>query len=157
MTTFVWNILLAFIWALTVGPFTPANVMVGFLLGYAALAIAWRDTDRVSYGRKVGQVLRFSLYVLWELLKANIVVARHTLAPLSTMRPAIVAVPLEPMNDIELTVLMNFITLTPGTLSLNVSADRRTLFIHFMHIDDEAASIRDVKNGFERRVMELLR
>jgi len=91
------------------------------------------------------------------LLKANLVVARYTVAPLKQMSPGIVAVPVEDMNDVELSILMNLITLTPGTLSLNVSDSRDTLFIHFMHVEDDEQAIREIQTGFARRVREVMR
>ena len=157
MTTFVWNIFLALIWAATVGPFTPLNVLIGFAIGYVALSLAWRDGERTTYGRKVGQVIGFLIFLLWELLKANLVVARYTVAPLKQMSPGIVGVPVEDMNDVELSILMNLITLTPGTLSLNVSESRDTLFIHFMHVEDDEQAIEDIQTGFARRVREVMR
>jgi multicomponent Na+:H+ antiporter subunit E len=99
------------------------------------------------------------LYFIRELVIANIQMARFTLSPLRALSPGIVAVPLEPMSDLEILLIANLITLTPGTLSVDVSRDRRTLYIHTMSVtttdaDDFRASI---KNGFERRVLEVTR
>jgi multicomponent Na+:H+ antiporter subunit E len=75
------------------------------------------------------------------------------------MRPGVVAIPLDVQTDAEITLLANLITLTPGTLSLDVSTDRRVLYIHVMYIDndDVEAVRRKIKEGFERRVLEVLR
>jgi multicomponent Na+:H+ antiporter subunit E len=75
------------------------------------------------------------------------------------MRPGIIAIPLDARTDLEITLLANLITLTPGTLSLDVSADRRVLYIHVMYIDNDdiEAVRRNIKDGFERRVLEGLR
>jgi multicomponent Na+:H+ antiporter subunit E len=73
------------------------------------------------------------------------------------MRPGIVAVPLDAQTDLEITLMANLITLTPGTLSLDVSEDRHTLYVHAMFVDSPE-SVRDsIKNGFERRLLELIR
>jgi len=73
------------------------------------------------------------------------------------MRPGILAVPLDAQSDAEITLLANLLTLTPGTLSLDVSPDRRFLYVHIMYITDADATRRRIKDGFERRVLEVLR
>ena len=92
-----------------------------------------------------------------ELVIANIRMARFTLGPLRDLRPGIVAVPLEEMSDMEITTLANLITLTPGTMTVDVSSDRRCLYVHCMDASDPDAIRREIKHGFERRVMEVLR
>jgi multicomponent Na+:H+ antiporter subunit E len=77
--------------------------------------------------------------------------------PLNRMRPAVIAVPIEPMNETELTVLSNLITLTPGTLTLDISDDRRTMYIHVMRLYDLEQTKRDIKRGFEQRILKALR
>ncbi|MBW2487296.1 MAG: Na+/H+ antiporter subunit E, partial [Deltaproteobacteria bacterium] len=73
------------------------------------------------------------------------------------MRAAIVAIPLDAESDLEITVLANLITLTPGTLSLDVSPDRKTLYVHAMHVDDVEEFRQDIKQRMERRVMEVFK
>jgi multicomponent Na+:H+ antiporter subunit E len=73
------------------------------------------------------------------------------------MRPAVLGIPLDLEGDLEITFFANIITLTPGTLSLDVSSDRKTLYIHAMYIDDVQQFKQNLKNRLERRIMELLR
>ena len=73
------------------------------------------------------------------------------------LHPAIIAFPLTVTSDAEITLLANLITLTPGTLSLDVSDDRQFLFIHAIDVIDREAFIRDLKDGFERHVLEVFR
>lgn len=73
------------------------------------------------------------------------------------MKPGIVKVPLDAKSDIEITLLANLISLTPGTLSLDVSNDRKVLYVHAMYISDKEKFINDIKQGFERRLLEILR
>ena len=72
-------------------------------------------------------------------------------------RPGVVAIPLEAKTDAEITFLANVITLTPGTLSLDVSEDRSTLYVHTMFLESPEVLRESIKEGFERRVLELLR
>ena len=82
-------------------------------------------------------------------------VAYDVLTPTLHMRPAIVAIPLDAETDLQITILANFITLTPGTLSLDVSPDRKTLYVHAMYVDDVDAFRREIKEELERRVIEV--
>ena len=84
---------------------------------------------------------------------------RAPLAPASYVCPGVVAVPLDARTDLEITLLANLITLTPGSVSLDLSEDRRVLYVHAMYIDggDVEAYRRSIKEGLERRVLELLR
>ena len=70
------------------------------------------------------------------------------------LRPGIFAYPLKVGSDFEITLLANLITLTPGTLSVDVSDDRRTLFVHAIDCSDVDKAIRDIRDGFERKIEE---
>lgn len=97
-------------------------------------------------------------FTFYELMLANLRVARYTVSRLRTLRPAVLRVPLEPdLTDTEITLLASLITLTPGTLTLDVSRDRSAMFVHFMHVEDDAQAIAAVKNGFERRILKVTR
>jgi len=91
------------------------------------------------------------------LIVANFSVAYYVLAPQDRMRPAVQAIPLEPAKDISITLLANLITLTPGTLSLDVSPDRKYLFIHNIGVTDIEKSRKEIKETFERRILEVTR
>lgn len=152
------NVLLALAWVALTGQFTPANLALGFAIGYLMLWLVQRSRMPHSYFAKVGQVLGFIVFFLWELIKANLQVTYYILVPYRRMRPGVIAMPLDARTDAEITLLSNLITLTPGTLSLDVSADRRVLYIHSMYLGDEADEFRRrIKDGFERRVLELMR
>jgi multicomponent Na+:H+ antiporter subunit E len=157
MSYFLWNVLLAFVWATLTGQFTLGNVVIGFVLGYGILLLSQRVVGPSRYFLRVRQLLGFALYYLRELLAANLRVARDVVTPGYSMRPAIVAIPLDARTDVEITLLSNLIALTPGSLGLDVSGDRSVLYVHGMFVDDPQAFRRDVKEGLERRLLELLR
>jgi multicomponent Na+:H+ antiporter subunit E len=108
---------------------------------------------------KVPQVVRFALFYLWQLILSNLRVAHDIMTPTHYMRPGVIAILLDAETDIEITLLANLITLTPGTLSLDLSADRRVLYVHTMYIDndDVEEARRQIKEGLERRVLQVLR
>ncbi|GLI36222.1 Na+/H+ antiporter subunit E [Desulforhabdus amnigena] len=157
MKAFLSNILLAFTWVAVTGLFEPINFIIGFALAYVILWMIQRSTAPSNYFSKVYQVLSFSLFFGRELVKANLRVAHDIVTPYHHMRPGVVDIPLDVQTDEEITLLANLITLTPGTLSLDVSTDRKVLYIHAMYIDHVEEFRRSIKEGLERRVMEVLR
>ncbi|MEX0731598.1 MAG: Na+/H+ antiporter subunit E [Aquisalimonadaceae bacterium] len=156
MTLFVWNILLALAWLMLTGNFSGSSMITGFVFGYFVLLIITRGTGpQLTYVDKLPQIIGFTLFYIGELIKSNIRVAYEVLTPTHSMKPGVIGLELDAKSDAAITILANLITMTPGTLSLDVSNDRRMLFIHAMYIDDEAQLRRDLKD-LERRVLELL-
>jgi multicomponent Na+:H+ antiporter subunit E len=139
------------------GVFSFNNLFVGFILGFLALYVTRRVTGSPRYFSKMGKIIGLVAFFVWELLLANLRVAYDVLTPRPLMRPGVIAVPLAVQSDNEITLLSNLLNLTPGTLSLDVSADRKVLYIHAMYIDDVDEVRRKIKDGFERRVLEVLR
>ncbi len=158
---FAWNMALALAWAALHGEFSLTSLSAGFVVGYVLLAMLVKGglVGENPYTGRVSRALGFTAFFLWELVIANIRIAYDVLTPRHHMKPGIVAIPLDAKTDAEITLLANFITLTPGTLSLDVSEDRRLLYIHAMYITggDPDTVRADVKGGFERRLLETLR
>jgi multicomponent Na+:H+ antiporter subunit E len=157
MNGFLWNILLAVVWAAITGDFAPGNLVLGFGLGFLVLFFNRRVTGSADYARRLMQAIILLAYFLWELLLSNLRVATDVLRPTLRLRPGVIAIPLDARSDVEIVLLANFITVTPGSLSLDVSADRQTLYLHVMHLDDPEAVRRKVKDGFERRILAVTR
>jgi len=151
------NVLLAMIWAAGTGQFSLANLAVGFVLGYLVLRLMYGILPESGYFLRVQRVTSFAGFTIAEIIRANLRIARDVLTPRHTMRPGIVAVPLDAERDNEITLLATLISLTPGSLVLDVSDDRRVIYIHAMNIPDRDAFIHEIKDGFERRVLEVLR
>jgi multicomponent Na+:H+ antiporter subunit E len=157
MSYFLLNIVLALIWGAFSGMFTPGNLLFGFVLGYCALLLARRALPPSAYFNKVQQVMGFAMFFAKELLLANLRVAADVVTPTHYMRPRVLAVPLDTRSDVEITALANLISLTPGTLALDVSADRRVLFVHAMYAADADRLRGEIKAGLERRLLEISR
>ena len=154
---FLWNIFLAFVWAAVTGRFNLSNVVVGIVLGYAVLFVVQPLMGPSNYFRRIHQAIAFAFFYVWQLVMANLRVAADVMTPGAHARPGVLAIPLEAKSDAEITMLANLITLTPGSVSLDVSSDRRFLYLHAMYIDDVDQYREDVKTSFERRVLEVLR
>jgi len=151
------NLLLALVWAGLLGTLNLETFVSGLLVSYAVLHLVTRGCPgHDAYFGRVPRLLGFVVYYMWEMVKSNAVIAYDVLTPTHHMKPGVVAIPLDAKTDLEITVLANLITMTPGTLSLDLSADRRTLYVHAMYINDPEALRRDIKDNLERRVLELL-
>lgn len=158
MSFFLWNILLAVNWALLAGHFTLENLVSGYVLGFVLLGILRRAFPGTGYFLKVRKALGFFVAFLWEIVRANLSVARTVLfEPSDRIRPAFLAIPLEAKSDAEIALLANLITLTPGTLSIDVSADRSVLYIHTLDVEDIDALRAEIKRSLESRLLELTR
>jgi multicomponent Na+:H+ antiporter subunit E len=152
------NLLLAVLWAALIGPFTPANLLAGFVIGYLVLRLTSGRHNQPDYVRRSTATVELAAFTVFELILANLRVALYTVSSLRSLRPAILRVPLEEgLTDTEITLLSTLITLTPGTLTIDVAEDRSALFVHFMHVDDNDRAIREIKDGFERRILEATR
>lgn len=157
MSLLLLNVLLALVWVALSGEFNSANFLAGFLLGYFTLWLVQRAVGPSRYFSKVLGVVTFVAFFLWELILASLRVALDVMTVGHRMRPGVIAVPLEANSDAEITLLANLITLTPGSLSLDVSTDRSVLYVHEMYIEDVEQVRRRLKAGFERRVLQVLR
>jgi multicomponent Na+:H+ antiporter subunit E len=151
------NLLLAITWVSMTGHFSVENLMVGFVIGYIALLLLQRALGPSPYFARVGRLVGFGAYYLVELVRANLRVAYDVVTPRHHMQPGIVAIPLEARTNVEITLLANLITMTPGSLSVDVSDDRSVLYVHSMFMPDPEGFRTTIKDDFERRVLELLR
>jgi multicomponent Na+:H+ antiporter subunit E len=103
------------------------------------------------------KVIAFAVFLFKELVLSTLRVAWEVITPAKKRRQGIIAVPLDAKTDLEIAILANLITFTPGTLSLDVSSDRSVLYVHTMFVDDPEVLRQEIKDGFERRVLELVR
>jgi multicomponent Na+:H+ antiporter subunit E len=159
MTLFVWNLLLAGLWAAIHGSFSLPRLVTGFVAGYAVLLLARPLIGPSRYYTGLWRAVAFALAFVRDLVAASLRVAAQILTPAGRLRPGIVAVPLRLDSDGEITFLANLISLTPGTLVIDVAEDRRTLYVHAIDIPggDPAVVRRAIEHGLERRVVALLR
>lgn len=151
---FQFNLLLAIGWCALVGAFTPASLAAGFVAGFVALSVVAPLFEETGYFARALGVTQLAVYFFWELSVSSAQVAWDVLTPIHRSRPAIVAVPLDLKHPMQITLLANLISLTPGSLSLDVSPDQKTLYVHAMFVEDPDEFRANVKEGFERRVRE---
>ena len=146
------SILLALAWAALQGELSLAHLVVGYAVGYTILAILAKGG--VMPSTLVFRTLHaagLAAFFAWELLLANFRVAADVLRG-HRIEPAVVAVPLDVTSDGEILLLSMLINITPGSVTIDLSDDRRTLYVHIMHMRTADETRRDIKGGFERRV-----
>jgi multicomponent Na+:H+ antiporter subunit E len=150
------SILLALAWAALQGEFTPGNLVVGYAFGYVILALlAKGGVLPPGFAGGIAHAAGLAVYFIWALLVANVRVALDVLRPRTAIRPAVVGIPLDITTDGEILLLSMLINITPGSVTIDLSDDRHTLYVHVMHMTDPDATRREIKEGFERRVKRL--
>ena len=146
---------LAFIWLLLNNSFAPGQILLGLLLGCAIPRFTmsfWPERVRI---RHPAALIRFLAVFLYDVLIANLAVARLILAGPRVLRPAFIVVPLDLKNELALSMLANTICLTPGTVSAKLSDDRQRLLIHALDADDPEAVVTTIKERFEKPLKEI--
>ncbi len=157
MNLFMLNLFFALGFSAVRGQFNLTGLLTGFAVGYLALWISKPLYPGATYFARVPRVLRLVVYFLYELVMSNFKVTWEIITPRHSSRPGIIGIELAARTDLEIMLVANMISLTPGTLSLDISDDRRVLYVHFMFLEDPEEARRDIKEGLERRVLEALR
>lgn len=154
---FLMNLLLSFIWVALTGEMLYTNFLFGFLLGFGILWIMNRAEEDQRYFTRVPKTLLLLLSFVYEMIRANIQVAYDVITPKYFFKPGIVRYPMSARSDLEINLLSTFISLTPGTLILDISEDKKTLYIHVMYLKDKQSFIKETKNKVEKKLLEILR
>jgi multicomponent K+:H+ antiporter subunit E len=136
---------------------TPGQALLGALLALGLPLLLPAPAIPAARPRAPLAAAKLALVVLHDIVKANIEVALRILGPESAIRPAFVWVPLDLRSPQGIAVFASIITMTPGTLSCEVSEDRRWLLVHALHTDDPAAVAAEVKARYEAPLMEVFR
>lgn len=157
MNLFLINILLAAGFMIALESFTLETLFIGLAVGYGALWLTRPLYQDKRYFQRVPMVIRLLFFFIKALLVSNLRVLWDVVTPSHSSRPGIIRLPLDARTDVEIMLVANLISLTPGTLSIDLSEDRRHLYVHVMFLDDVDAVRRELKNGLERRVLEVLR
>jgi multicomponent Na+:H+ antiporter subunit E len=151
------NVFLAWVWMFLKVSYDSVSFFVGYFFGLMIIFIFRRFFNSRFYLYRVIAVIRLFFIFIRELIMSNIAVLKVVLKPRLDMKPGIFSLTTELQRDWEITILANLITLTPGTLVIDVSPDNKTLYIHAMDIDDVDDAINSIKNTFEKAIMEVSR
>lgn len=152
---FMLNIVLALLWTLMWGTFDMGVFLSGFVLGYLLLGLFSRTFSQQGYGRKGWQLFSFAAYFVRILIKANLQVAWEIITPRFAMQPRLLRYPVSDLSPAQLTTLANAITLTPGTLSVDVTQDKNWLYVHCMYARDNDQAIAELTELRDRIMDEV--
>lgn len=154
---FLMNVMLTLIWVALTGSFTFINLLFGFVISFFVLWVISRDSADRRYFTIIFKIIAFFFYFLYEMLKANVQVAVQVMSRKFKMQPGIVKIELEARTDIEITLLGNLISLTPGTLVIDVSDDRKVMYVHGMYVQDRDKFVYAIKNNLEKPLLGIMR
>jgi len=157
MTPTLGVLLLALVWAAITGSASMPNLVFGLALGALALRLV---RNRVAVSIETVRPWKAAVLAgvfVKELVLSGWRVARLVVSPEMKLDPAIFAYRLTVDRDFEITLLANLITLTPGTLSVDVSPDRSCLYVHALDASDVGQVCKDIEQAFERRILEAFR
>ncbi len=143
------------VWLLLAQSLAPGHLILGGLLALGLPLFTVRFWPEPQRLRKPHLLLPYLFVLLWDIILANLHVARLILGPVQRLRPGLIQLPLELTSDLAIVLLAHTISLTPGTVSIHLSPDRRILFIHALDIEDEAEVIADIKQRYERPLKEI--
>lgn len=143
------------VWLLLVATTDLAHVLLAAVLAVVLPLVAQRLREDTAHMRRPGKAARLAALVLWDIVLSNIEVARRILGRESKMRPAFVWIPLDLTNRHGISTLAGIITMTPGTVSSELSPDQRHLLVHFLHLEDADAAITQIKTRYEAPLREI--
>jgi multicomponent K+:H+ antiporter subunit E len=150
------TLILAVVWVLLQNDITAGMVVFGIILGIVIpwmTSVWWPDTPK---GFRLGKMISYSIIVIWDIMVANIQVAWIVITvPNARLKPAWIVVPLKLRQPEAITVLAGTITLTPGTVSADLSDEGHSLLVHVLHTDDPDGVRDEIKTRYERRLLEI--
>ena len=149
------NFLLALIWVIATGVASAENFIFGFLIGLGILWITTKNDSDRKYFIILPKLGYFIVFLAWKLILSNISTVKESLYAKSKLEPAIVKVPLALTDEFLIATFANLVSLTPGTMVMDISDDKKVMYVHVMHLDDKEKFVREVKEEFENKLMDL--
>jgi multicomponent Na+:H+ antiporter subunit E len=139
MNWFLAHIVFSLIWAALLGGYDLPTLVSGFAIGFLLLSLTLKEPS-AAYRKRVRAISRFFFFYLKEILVSNLRIAGDVLRAKPAIQPGIVALNVEALSGRGAVVVANLITMTPGTLSLDISEDGRRLYVHCLYLQDPDAT-----------------
>lgn len=149
------SLFLGILWLLLAQSVSAAHILLALVLGLGLPLLTGGMLPDLPAIRRPDRLAAYGLLVLWDILVANVKVAKLTLGPLSRLNPAVVEVPLDIEDPIVASLLAATVTLTPGTVSMDIDMAARRLTVHGLDVPDPAALVAEIKDRYERRLLEI--
>lgn len=106
---------------------------------------------------KIPHFFIFILFYMKEMVKANLYLARDILSPKMRISPGIVKINIRADSDNRILALFNLITMTPGSISMDISDDRKSIYVHGMYVKDRDSFEAEIKEGIEKKILEVFK
>jgi multicomponent Na+:H+ antiporter subunit E len=144
---------LTLVWMALWESFTLANLLGGLVIAVLVVLLVPLRSKVPRVGFRPLRAIKLLLYFIWKLLVASLIVSWEVVTPTDRTSPAVVSVPLDTPYPGIVTAVANMVSLTPGTLTVDVDRHHATLFIHVLHFKSAGATSGDVRT-LERLTVE---
>lgn len=148
-------VLLLGVWLLLTNSLSLGNIILGVLLAFCIPALASSVQSDTSKVKKPLKALKYFFVLIYDIFVSNLIVAKQVLGNPHKLQPGFIAIPLDMREPLPITLLASTISLTPGTVSTEVSDDLSTLYVHALNVPDEAEMIAGIKARYEAPLKEI--
>lgn len=143
------------IWLLLNNTLAPVHILLGLILAVIIplmTTVFWPNKIQLSHP---GVLFKFFWVVIWDILVANLTVAKLILGPNQHLKPGFILIPLDIQHPLGISILANTISLTPGTVSCDVTANRQHLKVHALHLENSDETIQQIKQRYEAPLIKV--
>jgi multicomponent K+:H+ antiporter subunit E len=148
-------VLLFTVWLFLTNSFTAGNILLAIILAWLIPFMVADLQLQTSTVKKPAKAAKYVLMLLWDIIVSNVVVAKQVLGSMHKLQPGFIAIPLDMSEPLPITLLASSISLTPGTVSTDISADLKTLYVHSLNVENEAELIAQIKSRYEAPLKEI--
>jgi multicomponent K+:H+ antiporter subunit E len=143
------------VWLLLNNSLAPASALLGAVLAWLIPRLTERFQEDAPQLRRPLALVPLIAVFLWDVVAANVAVAKLVLGPVRRLHPRMLEIALEVRSAPAISALAGIVSLTPGTVSVDVSADRRTLLVHALNVADPVSAAARIKERYERRILQV--
>ena len=133
----------------------PIHLAGGVLLAVLVPRLLHRSLDGAGRVRRPWVAIRLAGVVLWDIVTANVAVARRVLGPMSRLRPGFIEVPLDLAHPDAVALLASIIAITPGTVAADIDEARARILVHVLDLADPNTFVSEIKHRYERPLKEI--
>ena len=147
--------LLGVVWLLLTHRFTVGNFLLAAILAWLIPLGVSRIRTATTPVKKPLKLIAFFGVLVGDIIVSNIVVAKQVLGVPERLQPGFVAIPMDLKEALPITILASTISLTPGTVSIEITKDRKTLYVHALHVESETELVGRIKHRYEKPLKEI--
>lgn len=148
-------VILVVLWLLLTSSVSPGHILLGVVLAGCIVWVTRRFWPQSRERTFKTRWFSFFIHVLWDLIVANVVLARMVLFTPNKLQPGFIVIPLDVTDELAIAALSNVISLAPGTVTADLNVAERTLVVHVLHLEDEAAVVKQIKERYEDALREI--